>query len=193
MEAFWRTVIANTAMPEKGASEASSPPPEPTAPPKGSNLGHGFARWLRRIVDASAALGENQRRLVLERVSSLENDNHAASEGQGPSPKAEDRFTSTLARAPHLRPFLTSRGYLGLGACPLRAGDGVWVLPRSRVPLIFRPAEEAGGGRRRDGASTYELVGGAYVHGFMDGSKLAEALSPGGAPLDSLLQEIVIL
>jgi hypothetical protein len=43
----------------------------------------------------------------------------------------------------------------------LREGDSVWIVPGCRVPLILRPAQGDG--------QYHELVGGAYVHGFMDG------------------------
>ena len=58
------------------------------------------------------------------------------------------------------RPFRTKKGYFGMGAPGLREGDSVCIVAGCRVPVVLR---------RRGGGNFYELVGGAYVHGFMDG------------------------
>jgi hypothetical protein len=62
-----------------------------------------------------------------------------------------------------LRPFITKRGYFGIGTQCLRTGDVAWVVPRCPVPLILR---------RIQGSERFRLVGGAYVHGFMNGEIL---------------------
>jgi hypothetical protein len=59
-----------------------------------------------------------------------------------------------------LRPFCTKQGYFGIGTQSLRNGDGVWIVPGCPVPLILR---------RTKGSERYRLVGGSYVHGFMNG------------------------
>jgi len=66
-----------------------------------------------------------------------------------------------------LRPFRTCQGLFGLGTQSLRAGDSVWIVSGSRVPLIFR--------RQSHDDSRYRLVGGAYVHGFMIGQALGRS------------------
>ena len=56
------------------------------------------------------------------------------------------------------RPFITSKGYLGLGPAGMQNGDVVAIVFGSEVPLILR--EENG---------HYTLVGEAYVDRIMDG------------------------
>lgn len=75
-----------------------------------------------------------------------------------------DEYEATLSHTPHLRPFLTSKLYLGVGSESLTERDSVWIIRGSRVPLILR---QQGGNENQ-----FELVGGAYVHGFMDGEAL---------------------
>ncbi|KAF1950901.1 HET-domain-containing protein [Byssothecium circinans] len=62
-----------------------------------------------------------------------------------------------------LRPFRTKQGFFGLGTQALREGNSVWVVSGCRVPLILRKVENS---------SRYRLVGGTYLHGFMDGEVL---------------------
>jgi hypothetical protein len=67
------------------------------------------------------------------------------------------------AHAMLLRPYITSKGYFGIGTQCLHRGDTIWIVPGCRVPLIFRQIE---------GSEHYRLVGGCYVHGFMNGEAL---------------------
>lgn len=69
-------------------------------------------------------------------------------------------FNFTFSLAMDLRPFLTQTGFLGIGAQSLQPNDSLWIVPGCRVPLIFRTIK---------GSTHYRLVGGAYVHGIMDG------------------------
>ena len=72
--------------------------------------------------------------------------------------------------------WLTRQGFLGMGPQTLEQGDEVFVAKGSRLPLIFRPIENAIGqnlgicGHER----RYLFVGQCYLHGFMDG----EAVKP---------------
>jgi hypothetical protein len=59
------------------------------------------------------------------------------------------------------RPFLASKGYIGLGPSVLQKDDVVVVLFGCMVPFILRPQ----GGE-------YRLVGEAYVHGIMKGEAI---------------------
>ncbi|KAI0108135.1 HET-domain-containing protein [Daldinia grandis] len=71
----------------------------------------------------------------------------------------EASFTHSL----NLRLFRTSRGSLGCGTSSCKKGDLVWIVQGSRVPLILRQVPSA---------ENYELVGGTYLHGFMQGEAL---------------------
>ncbi|KAK7193701.1 HET-domain-containing protein [Paraphaeosphaeria sporulosa] len=64
------------------------------------------------------------------------------------------------------RPFITSKGLLGLGPEDMRSGDVVVVVSGAEVPFILREAPEGG----------YVLVGEAYVDGVMDGEVLSMGL-----------------
>ncbi|KAJ4296336.1 hypothetical protein N0V90_006381 [Kalmusia sp. IMI 367209] len=74
-------------------------------------------------------------------------------------------FHTHYSHAMFLRPFSTQQGFFGLGTQALREGDSVWVVPGCRVPLIFRNVECS---------TRYQLVGGTYLHGFMDGQALKQ-------------------
>lgn len=60
--------------------------------------------------------------------------------------------------------FVTEEGHLGLCPRATKAGDLVSVMYGASVPLILRLKE--GEGR------TYDLIGGSYAHGFMDGEAM---------------------
>ncbi|KAI1762387.1 HET-domain-containing protein [Hypoxylon sp. FL1150] len=86
-------------------------------------------------------------------------------------PSEEDRqraadFETSFTHSLNLRLFRTSRGHLGCGSMSCREGDLVWIIQGSRVPLMLRPARKAG-------SQTYNLVGGTYLHGFMQGEALS--------------------
>ena len=51
------------------------------------------------------------------------------------------------------------RNILCLGPVVAREGDEMWFLQGARVPFVLRPL----------GNGNHELVGEAYVHGFMQG------------------------
>ncbi len=73
-----------------------------------------------------------------------------------------DAYFLTMTTSYKRRPFLTSRGYVGLGPEHLSEGDVTCVLHGGTVPFILRPRRvEQGGG--------YYVVGEAYVDGIMDG------------------------
>ncbi|GKT47638.1 heterokaryon incompatibility protein 6, OR allele [Colletotrichum spaethianum] len=57
------------------------------------------------------------------------------------------------------RPFVSANGLIGLGPTGMSIGDSVWAVPGADVPFVFRSA----------GASSFSVVGEAYVHGIMDG------------------------
>ncbi|KAK3360913.1 hypothetical protein B0T24DRAFT_585965 [Lasiosphaeria ovina] len=59
--------------------------------------------------------------------------------------------------------FKTARGYIGSGPPGTRAGDAVYLIFGSLVPVVLRPA-----------ASSHRLVGYAYVQGIMDGEATPE-------------------
>ncbi|KAF2171094.1 hypothetical protein M409DRAFT_19065 [Zasmidium cellare ATCC 36951] len=136
-EAFWRTLICDT-----DNHKACPSPPE---------LEICFRAWLKKH-DLSRRFQE---------VCQAEGIQLTINDTDGSSHDA-DRFDLCLSHRQCLRLFRTEEGYLGSGTECLQAGDSVWMVPGSRVPLILRE-------RPSQGASNhlYELVGGTYLHGFM--------------------------
>lgn len=64
------------------------------------------------------------------------------------------------------RPFVTSKGLLGLGPKEMEEGDVAVIVSGGEVPLILR--------KRPDGG--HQLIGEAYVNGVMDGEALGMGL-----------------
>ncbi|XXH03817.1 hypothetical protein Hte_010223 [Hypoxylon texense] len=75
-------------------------------------------------------------------------------------------FETSFTHSLNLRLFRTSRGNLGCGSLSCKEGDQIWIIQGSRVPLMLRPSQEVG-------LEIYELVGGTYLHGFMQGEALS--------------------
>lgn len=67
---------------------------------------------------------------------------------------------------PPTKPFITERGYIGLGPRYLQPGDALCILFGARVPHVLRP--------RTEGQRGYLFVGEAYVHGIMDGEGIRD-------------------
>jgi hypothetical protein len=59
------------------------------------------------------------------------------------------------------RPFITEKGYVGVGPACLQPGDVVCIFYGAHVPYLNRPD--------RGQPGRFTLVGDAYVHGIMDG------------------------
>lgn len=186
LEAFWRTLIANTA--DEGR----------LAPRESPILGQGFATWLQDGVNSVTVSQDEGRQWdeAKQRFNEFCEANSKWKEmskaystpASGLSSSAAAEYWSFFSHGRHLRPFLTENGYLGLGSENLQEGDSVWVVPRSRVPLIFRRVKDASSG----GDYHCELVGGSYLHGFMDGQALSAAAGRDGVRLNDALQRIVI-
>jgi hypothetical protein len=85
-------------------------------------------------------------------------------------------FLTPFSKGQHLRLFRTAGGYLGIGTECVQVGDLVYIVPGSRVPLLLRRVKlERTEDQPRE--SRHRLVGGAYLHGVMDG----ECVSPTAA------------
>ncbi|KAH7170909.1 hypothetical protein EDB81DRAFT_183295 [Dactylonectria macrodidyma] len=69
-----------------------------------------------------------------------------------------DLFHRVSKTLPGRAPYLSLKGYLGLGPRDIRVGDEIWLLEGGRTPFLLRP-----------GPTGYHLVGETYVHGFMRG------------------------
>ncbi|KAF5623936.1 heterokaryon incompatibility protein [Fusarium tjaetaba] len=157
MEAFWRTITKNT------YGEARHPAP------KKSSMGPSFTKWLRETVQSASASPEDEDNWTNFKEAFNKfwpRDAEWLATSEESESVSSTEFSSQFLYGEYLRPFVTETGYIGLGSENLQEGDRVWVVPRSRVPLIFRHKEEF------DPHADHhcQLIGGAYLHGFMDGS-----------------------
>ncbi|KAI0016562.1 heterokaryon incompatibility protein-domain-containing protein [Xylariomycetidae sp. FL0641] len=95
--------------------------------------------------------------------------NPDATDEEKTTPDVED-YQAALARTVGLRPFLTKKGYIGLGPQGLAEGDDVVIPYASPVPFALRRSDESAEGEGEEkGEGTYSLVGEIYVFGIMDG------------------------
>lgn len=60
------------------------------------------------------------------------------------------------------RPFLSKKGYVGIGQLCVQPGDRICIFLGAGMPLIIRPAVDG----------TYLRIGSAFIHGMMDGEIL---------------------
>ena len=166
-EAVWRTLMTNREAKGTHAEHVNSIYPAST-----ELLGPSFRDWVLWLY---AAVTDEPSAFPCPSSSSdlipSEAEIRVARERSSNDPKY---LTDLARRASHydvhyshamlLRPFITKRGYFGIGTQCLRKGDVAWVVPGCPVPLIMRGIE---------GSERCRLVGGAYVHGFMNGEILA--------------------
>ncbi|KAI1462665.1 HET-domain-containing protein [Annulohypoxylon moriforme] len=82
--------------------------------------------------------------------------------------KLAHKFETSFTHSLNLRLFRTAGGHLGCGTSSCKEGDLVWIVQGSRVPLILRPTTPL----EKEGQMVYNLVGGTYLHGFMQGEAL---------------------
>ena len=68
-------------------------------------------------------------------------------------------YSPAVDRTVSKRPYLTQKGYVGLGHEGMRIGDSVCILQGGPVPFLLRKTERG----------DYVLVSDTYVHGIMDG------------------------
>ncbi len=69
------------------------------------------------------------------------------------------QYQSAVQKTGFRRPYLTQKGYVGLGREGMRVGDLVCILQGGQVPFLLRRTERG----------EYVLVSDTYVHGIMDG------------------------
>lgn len=79
-----------------------------------------------------------------------------------------DLYLLVMYRNIGRRPFLTEKGYVGVGPEQIEKGDIAAVILGAELPYILRPADNLGG---------LVLIGDAYVHGAMDGEIIEKGLA----------------
>jgi hypothetical protein len=70
-----------------------------------------------------------------------------------------ERYQSRMNAMRNKRPYVSQKGYVGMGPASTQPGDVIVVLMGGCVPYMFRPR----------GEGKYFFLGEAYCHGIMDG------------------------
>jgi hypothetical protein len=70
-------------------------------------------------------------------------------------------YLADMYRLSGRRPFITEKGYVGVGPAAMRPGDIVCILFGAHVPYVIRQESE--------NPLRFSPVGDVYVHGIMDG------------------------
>ena len=70
---------------------------------------------------------------------------------------------------PNRKLFRTENDRLGMGPTLTKKGDKVCIFAGRRIPFLIRQSQE-------DGKQVKQLVGSAYVHGYVFGEKRYEAV-----------------
>ena len=91
-----------------------------------------------------------------------------------PYGEARQYYKSLVKHALNRRFFITKKGHLASGPKEMRLDDLICVVFGSKIPVILRKSV----GKGNSGQPCFELIGGAYVHGIMEGEAL-EALGEG--------------
>jgi hypothetical protein len=76
------------------------------------------------------------------------------------------RFQFSDPTSQYGRMFATASGYVGVALCDLRAGDEIHILVGCAMPVALRPSIRCHG--------CFELLGGVFVPGLMDGEAVTE-------------------
>ena len=89
-----------------------------------------------------------------------------------PTPETLDSFTRMMKISASGRAFfITTEGRMGLGPASMRRGDGLYLLPGGRLPMILREQRRPPGFRKTlRSKRKFSLIGDCYLHGAMDGS-----------------------
>lgn len=77
-------------------------------------------------------------------------------------------YHGTMCEMHNRRPFLSDKGYVGLGPATMERNDVIYVISGAKFPYVLRQRRDV-----RCGLPAYELVGEAYVHGIMYGEILS--------------------
>lgn len=145
-EVFWRALLTDTAGPK-------------TQHPAPASYGPAFRGWIEKRFGAST--GQDDDNVLVKAVGSWQ---QSVDDADGQESVSWDEYETAFSYALNLCPFVTDAQSFGIGSESLHEGDTVWIIKGSRIPLVLR--------ENNDSPSTFQIVGGAYVHGFMHGEWL---------------------
>lgn len=175
--AFWRTICANTLYSDTGTGGYQK------ANPSGENA---FLTWMH----GGDVLAARRTTCII--------DGQWQDYAEPPElNKSKNSFHYSVESASSSRVFfLTQRGYMGTGPNTTQKGDHIYVLLGSRVPFVLSPGKEPSTclserlrvlisdpkGKKQDSTCSQvhteccSLIGDAYVHGYMEGKAIKDAL-----------------
>jgi hypothetical protein len=168
MEALWRTLILDIDV-------------ENAIHPVSHSMEASFQSWIQFTATALIyRMKEEDRKEALAYLEKLTKESKAL-----PTPIDTNGYLATLDKDPNtrfdsliaamlpyrmsygyfgrLKIFRTAKNFLGVGQCSILAGDEIWILPGTTVPITLR---------KKSANRRYRVVGDMYVHGFMHGEAL---------------------
>ncbi|KAK2037930.1 heterokaryon incompatibility protein [Colletotrichum somersetense] len=167
---------------------------------------YSFRQWVKRCVAYNVMVNHGDQPADLDALNSLRmrSTEPKSAANDGPFMKlddavemhAEESFVSNLLEdpiskivqfiTPGRQMLKTKRGYLGLGPATTVAGDEVWLIKGSRMPLVLRNNKNmpmGSGNVANAKGETHVLVGETYLHGVMYGEMLRKDTARNFHPL----------
>ena len=130
------------------------------------------AIWRIPIADQEqdTSIGRNRRATALSRqgFNDVTRGIEFEAEEREKWSEGKSSYINMMGYLHNRRPFLSKKGYVGLGPGGLREGDLIYVLLGAYVPFILRASQDS---------VDHELIGEAYVHGIMDGELMQQDLA----------------
>lgn len=150
-EVLWRSLITNTSGP-------------PSQYPASLDFGQFFLEWFLHKLNLTAHLLEQG--LLAGLSDFMKRHTQGYNVESAVEKFGKDQYETVTSHAQHLRPFLSKNHFFGIGAEDMQPGDCLWVVAGCRVPLVLRESS----------TGAFRIVGGAYVHGFMNGEALSNGI-----------------
>ncbi|KAH7303526.1 heterokaryon incompatibility protein-domain-containing protein [Stachybotrys elegans] len=174
-EAFWRTLVTDTAARVNGVAQNDTDPPayiHKVDHPAPNDYGFAFRSWLTHVIDRwkhEPQTGKKEHFLTeIARIAAAAETDLASKLGMsadnGHEPPSADDFETTMNHSSQTRLIRTRMNYIGITTTSVRQNDSVWLVLGSRVPLVFREGPD----------ERFRLVGGACIHGVMQGEAMRE-------------------
>jgi hypothetical protein len=118
--------------------------------------------YIRKATENWSAVGQGEVIKDIRRQIRAQGDTNVS------ATQEQDSYYTAMGRLRNRRPFISARGYIGLGPIELQAGDIVVIFMGAKLPYILRRYE----------SSRYRLVGEAYVQGIMYGEFMVNVGTP---------------
>jgi hypothetical protein len=118
--------------------------------------------YIRKATENWSAFGQGEVIQDIRRQIRAKGDTNVS------ATQEQDSYYTAMGRLKDRRPFISARGFIGLGPMELQAGDIVVIFMGAKLPYILRRYE----------SSRYRLIGEAYVQGIMYGEFMVNVRTP---------------